>query len=49
MMAQLYLRLMEAGFDANYLDHCTLLDLDLFFEQVKARGNKGTKHVLSPG
>ncbi|MBC2592699.1 hypothetical protein H5P28_00335 [Ruficoccus amylovorans] len=33
-MARLYVWLVDAGFSAEYLDRCTLLDLDLLAAQV---------------
>jgi hypothetical protein len=33
-MGELYAFLLDAGYDAAYLDACTLLDLDLFARQT---------------
>jgi hypothetical protein len=42
-MARLYVWLIDAGFTAEYLDNCTLLDLDLFAAQVNElrKSNRG--------
>lgn len=43
-MGQLYAYLIEAGYDAAYLDQCTLLDLDLFGRQTnELRRKQGWK------
>lgn len=43
-MGALYVHLVDAGFDAAYLDNCTLLDLDLFSRKVsEMRSKSGPK------
>jgi hypothetical protein len=45
-MAKLYTYLLEAGFSADYLDRCTILDLDLFATQTNERRKmQGWKNV----
>jgi len=39
-MAGLYAYLVEAGFSAEYLDRCTILDLDLLATQTNERRKK---------
>jgi hypothetical protein len=39
-MGALYAYLVEAGFAADYLDSCTILDLDLFTAQTNERRKK---------
>ncbi|HLP02926.1 MAG TPA: hypothetical protein VK163_12935 [Opitutaceae bacterium] len=39
-MAGLYVALIENGFDAAYLDSCTLLDLDVFTRAIAKRQRK---------
>ena len=39
-MGQMYAYLIEAGYPPNYLDECTLLDLDLFMRQTNEMRKK---------
>ena len=39
-MAGVYVALLDAGFDAAYLDGCTLLDLDLFSRALAKRSKQ---------
>jgi hypothetical protein len=43
-MGEIYSYLLDAGYDAAYLDNCTLLDLDLFARQTnELRKKQGWK------
>jgi hypothetical protein len=43
-MGGLYAYLIDAGYQAEYLDHCTLLDIDLFASQTnELRKKQGWK------
>lgn len=45
-MGDLYAFLIDAGHQAAYLDHCTLLDLDLFTRATnKLREKQGWKRA----
>ena len=39
-MAGVYVALLDAGFDAAYLDRCTLLDLDTFSRALAKRSKQ---------
>ena len=39
-MGEIYAWLLDAGYDAAYLDNCTLLDIDLFMRQTNALRKK---------
>lgn len=39
-MGGLYSYLIDAGFSAEYLDRCTILDIDLFVTQTNERRKK---------
>lgn len=39
-MGSLYSYMLQAGFSADYLDRCTLPDLDLFVTQTNRRREK---------
>ena len=45
-MGGLYAYLIDAGYDASYLDECTLFDLDLFSRQTnELRRKQGWKAI----
>jgi hypothetical protein len=48
-MGALYTYLIDAGFQADYLDRCTLLDLDLFTRQTNERLKKQAEAMRRKG
>lgn len=45
-MGELYAYLVEAGYDAAYLDQCTIYDIDLLSRQTnKLREKQGWKPI----
>ena len=39
-MAGLYVAMLDSGFDAAYLDRCTLLDIDVFARALDKRSKQ---------